>query len=627
MAARNSVSQSVFAAAQNDKVLTMFAMLCNRSAAEVKTILMSPVEQDGQITTPLSIAARNGHLRVVRLLLEHFNVDIEQEGTVKFDGYPIEGATALWCASGAGHFEIVKTLVSSSADVNHATKSNSTPLRAACFDGRLDIVKHLVENNADINIPNKYNNTCLMIASYKGRTTVVHYLLECGADPNVRAHCGATALHFATEQKNLDIVKLLSEHGAEMLKNDQQLTPLHVAAENSHAEIFEFFISHVQCTKHDRIEALELLGASYANSKDNYDIEKCYQYLWLSLQERSSDPDGVLKKELQPPVEEYFNQIECTTVAELEAIRDNTDALHIEALLVRERILGVDNADIPHPIIFRGAVCADNANFEQCTALWMRALKLRHWNKHSINKDLLRFAQVFSQMIHVDENVKFALAKQVFHYMLEELQRNQSQRVEDADECIHEIYEDNVHTALYLLDITIKIRWAKDDDIQFCRLVYRFNALKLRLRDGRTPLHLACDETAVVDDFHVNDVVSFPNDVLVRYLIQCGADVDAADANGNTPLHTIMKYNRPITDFLTLHNVIAYLNEAEVHVDQVNKNGETAMDVTTTGVAEIILRTKQKMTLKCLAARSVRRNGVAYQGHIPVTLEQFVQLH
>lgn len=27
---------------------------------------------------------------------------MEKEGTVKFDGYVIEGASALWCAAGAG---------------------------------------------------------------------------------------------------------------------------------------------------------------------------------------------------------------------------------------------------------------------------------------------------------------------------------------------------------------------------------------------------------------------------------------------------------------------------------------------------------------------------------------------
>lgn len=83
------------------------------------------------------------------------------------------GATALWCAAGAGHLGIVKRLVRAGANVNHATKTLSTPLRAACFDGRLDIVKYLVRHGADIHKANKYNNTCLMIAAYKGHLDVV----------------------------------------------------------------------------------------------------------------------------------------------------------------------------------------------------------------------------------------------------------------------------------------------------------------------------------------------------------------------------------------------------------------------------------------------------------------------
>ena len=74
---------------------------------------------------------------------------------------------------GAGHLNVVKTLVKAGANVNHPTKTNSTPLRAACFDGRLDIVKYLTEHQANIHIANEYNNTCLMIAAYKGHLDVV----------------------------------------------------------------------------------------------------------------------------------------------------------------------------------------------------------------------------------------------------------------------------------------------------------------------------------------------------------------------------------------------------------------------------------------------------------------------
>lgn len=78
---------------------------------------------------------------------------------------------------GAGHLNVLKTLVKAGANVNHTTKTNSTPLRAACFNGRLDIVKYLINHQADINIPNMFNNTCLMIASYKGHLDIVSMLI------------------------------------------------------------------------------------------------------------------------------------------------------------------------------------------------------------------------------------------------------------------------------------------------------------------------------------------------------------------------------------------------------------------------------------------------------------------
>lgn len=47
-------------------------------------------------------AARFGHHMIIKILLTKFKPDLEQEGVVKFDGYVIEGATALWCAACAG---------------------------------------------------------------------------------------------------------------------------------------------------------------------------------------------------------------------------------------------------------------------------------------------------------------------------------------------------------------------------------------------------------------------------------------------------------------------------------------------------------------------------------------------
>ena len=191
----------------------------------------------------------------------------------------IEGATALWCAAGAGHRAIVELLVEAGADVNHVTKTNSTPLRAACFEGRLDIVKFLCENKADFHIANKYNNTCLMISCYKGHQEVVEYLLDTGADPNTKALCGASALHFSAEIGNVPIVECLLQHGARMESNESGMTPLKAAAERCQAVMVDFLISRPEVTKLQSIEALELLGASFANDKDHYDVGLAYTYL------------------------------------------------------------------------------------------------------------------------------------------------------------------------------------------------------------------------------------------------------------------------------------------------------------------------------------------------------------
>jgi len=68
--------------------------------------------------------------------------------------------------------------------------------------------------------------------------------------------------------------------------------------------------------------------------------------------------------------------------------------MQMESLAVRERILGRHNQEVPHPIIFRGAVFADQHRFDLCIQLWMYAVQLRQENQVPVSKDILRLAQV-----------------------------------------------------------------------------------------------------------------------------------------------------------------------------------------------------------------------------------------
>ena len=524
----------------------------------------------------------------------------------------------------------MRLLVSHQANVNHTTITNSTPLRAACFDGRLDIVRYLVEHTADISITNKYNNTCLMIASYKGHADVVKFLLEQRANPNAKAHCGATALHFAAEAGHLDIVKELVRCQAAMVVNGHGMTPLKVAAESCKADVVELLLAHADCDPGSRIEALELLGASFANDRENYDIQKTYHYLHAAMMQRYRSPENIIAKELLPPIEAYGGRSECQTPRDLETIRVDRDALHMEGLMIRERILGSDNIDVSHPIIYRGAVYADNMEFDQCIKLWLHALRLRQKGNRNTHKDLLRFAQVFSQMVHLKEQVMASGVEQVLSCSVLEIQRSMT-RVEAAAESelpqALDNYESNVFTFLYLACISTKTSCSDAERALVNKHIYDLIQLDPRSREGSSLLHLAISSTTPVDDFHTNDVCSFPNAQVTKLLLDCGAQVNAIDHEGNTPLHVIVQYNRPISDFLTLHAIIINLVEAGAHTDMTNKQKKTPLDKSTTGVSEILLKTQMKMSLKCLAARAVRQHQITYRNQIPKTLEEFVEFH
>ncbi|XP_011697232.1 PREDICTED: protein fem-1 homolog B isoform X2 [Wasmannia auropunctata] len=571
------------------------------------------------------------------MLLDKFKPDLEQEGTVKYNGYVIEGASALWAAAGAGHLNVLKTLVKAGANVNHPTKTNSTPLRAACFNGRLDIVKYLIYHQADINIPNIFNNTCLMIAAYKGHLDIVNFLLDKSADPNKKAYCGATALHFAAESGHKAIVCELLKSGAQMSKNVSGMTPLIMAAERTREEVVEYLVKRKEVTKEEIIDAYELLGASYANDKDNYSLNKAYTYLWKAMKLRYSDTDNIIRKTLGSPVKAYENWKESETLEKLESIKFNPNALHMESLAIRERILGVHNPELPHPIVYRGAIFADNARFDRCIDLWLHALKLRQLNDISIVTDLLRFAQVFSQMIHVGVDLDISQVLNVLETSVTELNRNKAKiqnpdSKDDIDQCVEEM-ESNITTTLYILTILTKLmtlnenRCDESDITQAHHLVHKLCALRVCLKDGQTLLHLAVNAETPVDDFHTNDVCKFPCAATARLLIRCGADINAMDNERNTPLHIIVGYSKAISDFATLHSVIIDLIEAGAHMDTVNNRGHTPYDAVTTGVAKIILRTQTKLSLTCMAAKAIKTYDLAYRGNVPRSLESFIELH
>ena len=267
--------------ADPDEGSALLDLLKDLNAESRKAALETKIKDGDDLATPLIIAARDGKLDFLKVLLR-YEANIEARGTIKIESGEfsevVEDCTALWIAAFKGHFDVVRLLIEQNAEVDSRTSTNSTPLRAAAFKGHLGSVRCLVENGADVNARKNFNDTLLMVACYKGHLDVASYLVKHGANMNLQDHHGRSCLHYASERGHVQLVCQLLALGAKQIQALDRLTPLLEASDDCNIEMVECFINRPECSKEQRIDALELLGATIANNSKAYDIEKAFSF-------------------------------------------------------------------------------------------------------------------------------------------------------------------------------------------------------------------------------------------------------------------------------------------------------------------------------------------------------------
>lgn len=647
----------VFNAARDGKLRRLKIFLDHRPKEEVAKLVTARTNG----ATPLVLSCRNGHHEVVQYLVDRCEANVEQAGSVTFDGETIEGAPPLWCAAAAGHLEIVKLLVKSGANVNSTTKTNSTPLRAACFDGHFEIVKYLVEHNADIEVANRHGHTCLMIACYKGHFKIARYLIDIGADVNRKSVKGNTALHDCAESGSLEIMKLLLSNGARIDVDAYGMTPLLAASVTGHLHIVEHLIGQKDLVgRQERIDALDLLGATFVDKKR--DMLGALNLWKRAIEERYHDGVLVLPKALvKSPISAYENTLEVESVEALEEIISDPDSMRMQALLVRERILGPAHPDTSYYIRYRGAVYADMGHFERCITLWMYALDMQQKILEPLSpmtqSSLLSFAELFSFMMseggrnrgqvpfanlagggrEVAESegrggdgtprssmppVSFCDIMTVFERAVREVRAGQTALESgEAKSGDSTYFNRTIVILLHLVCLFTKLipHLEKEQVHQVKQAVFNFVKIGARGRSGCTPLHLACTkESSSVGRY---PICVFPSVPTIALLLECGAEPDALDHDGNSALHTAAG-SKPVKQ-----NVIQTLLGSGCHFDLVNYEKKGFYSILKGQPVHEIANSVQHTTLKCLAARVVNRHQLHNDVELPPTLKHFISQH
>ncbi|CAF3765502.1 unnamed protein product [Rotaria sordida] len=418
----------------------------------------------------------------------------------------------LWVATSINDFEVVKLLVEHGANVNHRTKTNSTPLRGASYNGNVDMARYLIENGADVHLAKENNDTNLMVSVCHKHLNMVTYLVdELNYDVNECDNNGRSSLYDAVTCGSVELVEFLLKRGA---RNFQavvdQMSPLMWAAERKRSDLVDTLSPY--CSLLERIEAEELLASALiCGSRDDHVLDQSFKHFCRALELRTIHNLSKATKSTTNAI--FDNRHECQTIKQLEEIRSNTDQLYIEALLVRERLLGSTNGEYRYSLCYRGAILADNGQYHKAVAYWIYELSLCQQYSISIDpKHLRRFASLFSGI--------------------------------------------------------------------------------------------------------------YPCLITTRILLQCGAAVNAYDTIRNTPLHIIASsksaYNKCVLNLLC---------DAGAHLDCVNAFGQTPIDLATISDIKQLLKSRMKISLKCLCAQLIRKKNVPFHDKIAVSLINFVEKH
>ena len=593
MADKLSVSHdsvtNVYQAARGGSSVYLTDLLQRMKTKQRKTALETKTKDGSHFVTPLIIAARNGHLNSVKILLR-YKADIEDRGTLKIGDEVAEGCTPLWAAAASGRLDVVKLLIEQNADVDSKTSTGSTPLRAAAYHGHLDNVRCLVESGADVNVRNTSEATPLYAACYRGHLNIVSYLIDKGAFIDLQCKDGSTALHVAVEEGHLKIVRVLLALGAsQSLANNRGLTPLLHACDLCSTEIVEHIIDRPECTKEQRIDALELLGATIANNECR-DTEKAFSYMKRGMEMRYEDPAHPLLKKKMEPVEAYQNRKESQTLEELALLEGDDHAIGMEGLIIRERILGSDNLTILYEIRYRGAVLADSEEYELCFGLWKRAMEKAMNNDVSIIKYLALFSEVFGEMVEKRKLLRPNFIEEAFEILVAASEKR-TEKLQEGHES--EEQEKTLYYALYLLMVYNEVKVQNANMTDFLQ---RFLLLNPCCSDGNTLLHLAAWHETPIKVDTVRSVCKLPCVETVKFILHAGGDVNAVNTEGNTPLHLAVKFKPEPEEVEILREMLLLLLDIGADPKLANKNGQTPLNSCETDEARRILSEKGRLS-------------------------------
>ena len=593
-------------------------MFCDRVVTESSGKL-----QRNEMTRNVAEAACSGEWERVRLLVaEGENVNDVARWTF---------LTALHFAVLHGKADICSFLLSRGANVTKADVSGDTPLHIAADWHRADICQLLVDHKADVTCVNNKGETPLVTAlasrHYLHDIPAVCCPLITNESVNVADRHGNCAVHIAVEKGHIQTVQLLVNGRANVnvLKEDGQ-TALHTAAggEKDCPELCSILLTH-----NAKIDAVDKDG----NQPLHLACKQWHTATVRLLLSHRADITALNKQQRKPL------HLANESILKSYKVHNGNQPLHIAAKkghIQTVQLLmdcGADvnalNEDGQTPL--HTAAGGEKDWHELCSIL------LEHdANIDAVDKDGNQPLHLACKQWHT-ATVRLLLSHGADVTALNNQQRKPSDMANESILKSYEVHNGNqplhiaakkgciqtVQTVQLLLDCGADVNAlnedgqtplhtaadAEKDCSELCSILLTHNAkIDAVDKDGNQPLHLACKQwhTATVrlllshgaDVTALNNQQRKPSDMAnesilksyevhngnqplhiaakkgciqtvqtVQLLLDCGADVNALNEDGQTPLHTAADAEKDCSELCSI------LLTHNAKIDAVDKDG------------------------------------------------------
>ena len=200
-----------------------------RAVTAAATAVLAGAWAGGRPESPVADAAMRQDVAAVRALLARGARVNAPQG---------DGMTALHWAANHGNAGLATLLLGAGASVRATTRIGAyTPLHVASQSGSAPIVAALLRAGADPLVPTSEGVTALHLAAASGSAVAVGLLLDRRADVNGREPAwGQTPLMLAAALGRADAVKLLLQRGADASLQARTMDPMAAAAEDRGAK-------------------------------------------------------------------------------------------------------------------------------------------------------------------------------------------------------------------------------------------------------------------------------------------------------------------------------------------------------------------------------------------------------